>query len=54
MLYGCEIECPYHSGRFDIRTGEATLRPCVDPLAVYPANVRGTSIFARLKAKFRS
>ncbi|MBX9824970.1 MAG: non-heme iron oxygenase ferredoxin subunit [Xanthobacteraceae bacterium] len=50
LLYGCEIECPYHAGRFDLRTGEATWRPCIDPIAVYPAEVRGSAVFARLTA----
>jgi nitrite reductase/ring-hydroxylating ferredoxin subunit len=49
-LHGCEIECPYHSGRFDVRTGAATTFPCVDALAVYPAEVRNNAVYARLKA----
>ena len=51
ILDGCEIECPYHGGRFDVRTGEATLSPCTYPLAVYPVEVRGSAVFARLKDK---
>ncbi len=27
VLDGCEIECPLHMGRFDIRTGEALTSP---------------------------
>ncbi|MBW4091501.1 MAG: non-heme iron oxygenase ferredoxin subunit [Proteobacteria bacterium] len=34
-----EVECPYHGGRFDIRTGAATLHPCTAPLRTYPAGV---------------
>src|SRR5690348_16430799 len=41
LLHGCEIECPFHAGRFDVRTGIATAFPCVDALGTYPAEVRG-------------
>lgn len=30
-----EIVCPYHMGRFDIRTGEPTAAPCSIALATY-------------------
>lgn len=29
---GDEIVCPFHLGRFDIRSGEATVAPCVEAL----------------------
>lgn len=32
---GNEIECPYHQGRFDIRTGQPTLMPCTEPIKTY-------------------
>lgn len=32
FLDGWEVECPFHQGRFDIRTGEATLPPCTEPV----------------------
>jgi nitrite reductase/ring-hydroxylating ferredoxin subunit len=28
FVMGTEIECPFHQGRFDIRTGQATAAPC--------------------------
>lgn len=34
-----QVFCPFHSGAFDIRTGEATVAPCVKPLRRYPAVV---------------
>jgi len=37
LLMGCEIECPKHNGRFDIRSGEALCRPAVIKLQTYPA-----------------
>ncbi len=30
-----EIVCPYHMGRFDIRTGEATGAPCSIAIRTY-------------------
>ncbi len=39
MLNGCEIECPLHMGRFDIRTGEALTSPVEIDIPVYPVRV---------------
>lgn len=36
---GDEVECPFHGGRFNIRTGEPTAFPCVVPLQTYPVTV---------------
>ena len=32
---GDEIECPFHGGAFNIKTGEAISFPCTQPIAVY-------------------
>lgn len=34
-----EVECPFHQGRFDIRTGQPTAAPCVEALRTWPARV---------------
>lgn len=31
----CQIECPRHGARFDIRTGRVTRLPATDPIPVY-------------------
>lgn len=49
-VIGCEIECPFHSGRFDVRTGAVTAFPCVKPLTVYPVRVEGDQVLAALGA----
>jgi nitrite reductase/ring-hydroxylating ferredoxin subunit len=36
---GDEIECDFHQGRFDIRTGRATAAPCTDPLKIWDVTV---------------
>ena len=35
FLIGCEVECPFHQGRFDIRTGRATGAPCTEGLRTW-------------------
>lgn len=47
-LDGAEIECPFHGGRFDVRTGEARRFPCTEPLQTYPVRVDGEKIYAAL------
>lgn len=43
-----EIECPFHLGRFSLRTGEVTRSPCIDPLTVYPCQVRAEEVYVLL------
>lgn len=38
-LHGHEVECGWHNGRFDIRTGEACQSPCFVALKTYPVKV---------------
>jgi naphthalene 1,2-dioxygenase system ferredoxin subunit len=48
FVEGHEIECPRHQGRFDIRTGKATLAPAATALATYEARLDGTRVQLRL------
>jgi ethylbenzene dioxygenase ferredoxin subunit len=41
---GDEVECPFHGGRFNIRTGEPTAFPCVVPLQTYTVTVVGDEV----------
>jgi nitrite reductase/ring-hydroxylating ferredoxin subunit len=41
---GCEVECPFHQGRFDLRTGVPTSPPCEVPIAVWTPVVRDGGI----------
>lgn len=43
-LLGCEIECPRHYARFDLRDGSVTVPPAVRPLKIYPVRVRAGSV----------
>lgn len=38
-LKGCEIVCPRHGARFDIRSGEVTAPPAYEPVASLPVRV---------------
>lgn len=39
VLEGDVIECNFHGGRFDVRTGEVVLPPCMIPVRAYPTVV---------------
>ena len=39
FLDGEIIECPWHGGAFNVRTGAATALPCSDPIRTYTATV---------------
>lgn len=36
---GTEVECPFHHGRFDIRTGCATASPCTVPVQTWKVHI---------------
>jgi nitrite reductase/ring-hydroxylating ferredoxin subunit len=48
FLEGCVIECDFHGGAFDIRTGEVAAPPCVIPLKTYPVTVEDDSVYIDL------
>lgn len=43
-VYGCEIECPRHGARFDLRTGAVTAPPAVRPVPTYAVRVVGNDV----------
>lgn len=45
VLDGCQIECPRHGARFDVRTGEALTLPAVLPVATYTVSQEGDEIY---------
>lgn len=44
-LIGCEIECPRHGARFDVRTGRPLCMPAIEPVAVHSVELRGDDIY---------
>ena len=43
-LVGCEIECPRHGARFDVRNGQVTEEPAIIPVDTFPVRVEGDMI----------
>lgn len=50
-VHGCEIECPLHVGRFDLRTGEATQKPAVDSIPTFEVAIDGNEIALRKRIR---
>lgn len=38
-LDGAIVECGFHNGRFDVRTGKACAMPCTEPLRSWPVRI---------------
>lgn len=47
-LDGDEVECPMHSGRFNVRTGKAVCAPARVDIATFPVEVRDGTVFVDL------
>jgi 3-phenylpropionate/trans-cinnamate dioxygenase ferredoxin component len=46
-LAGCEIICPRHGARFNLKTGAVTHPPAYEPVAVLPVRVAGAWLEVR-------
>ena len=44
LLEGDEVECPFHQGRFNVKTGEAVQEPPTEPIPTYRVQVDGDDI----------
>ena len=44
LLEDCQIECPRHGARFDVKTGIATKMPAIAPIKTYKINVIGDEL----------
>lgn len=45
VVDGCQVECPFHQGRFDLRSGVPTYPPCEVAIRVWDAILRDDAIF---------
>ncbi|WP_208510342.1 non-heme iron oxygenase ferredoxin subunit [Variovorax paradoxus] len=43
-----QVECPFHSGSFDIRTGKPTALPCTKALDVHPVTLENGCVYMRM------
>ena len=44
LVESCQIECPRHGARFDVKTGKATRMPAVAAIPTYKFNVLGDEL----------
>jgi len=44
-LIGCEIECPRHGARFDVRTGRPLCMPAIEPVPTHRVERRGDLVY---------
>lgn len=49
-LIGHEVQCPIHTGRFDVRTGRPTCPPALRPIATYAVRIEGEQVLVGPKA----
>jgi len=47
-LIGCEVECPEHFSRFDLRTGKVHSLPAMDDTRTYDVVVEGSDILVEI------
>lgn len=48
-LNGCEITCPRHGARFDVRTGKPLCMPATEPVRTFEIQIHDNAVFARSK-----
>jgi len=48
IVIDCVVECPFHQGRFDVRTGVALSAPVFDPIKTYPLKVIAGKIYVKV------
>ena len=47
-LDGCELICPRHGARFDVRTGAATRMPAIEPAPTYEVRVEDGNVLVEV------
>ena len=47
-LEGCEVECPLHASRFDLRTGAVDAPPAKKPVRTHEVSVDGGDVYITL------
>ncbi len=45
FVEGEEVECSCHGARFNVKTGDVTMLPAMDPLRTYPVQVQGDQVY---------
>jgi nitrite reductase/ring-hydroxylating ferredoxin subunit len=47
-IEGDIVECNFHNGQFNIKTGEVAGPPCMVPVKTYPASVENGKLFIEI------
>ena len=47
-LEGCQVECPLHASRFDLRTGAVDALPAKTPIRTHTVSLIGDDVFVTL------
>jgi 3-phenylpropionate/trans-cinnamate dioxygenase ferredoxin subunit len=47
-LEGCEVECPLHASRFDLRTGQVDAPPAKKPVRTHTVVVENDHVYVEL------
>ncbi|QDT35639.1 non-heme iron oxygenase ferredoxin subunit [Thalassoglobus polymorphus] len=42
---GCELTCPRHGAKFNVKTGAATQMPATEPVRTFPVEIRNGEIY---------
>jgi nitrite reductase/ring-hydroxylating ferredoxin subunit len=50
FVEGNDVECPFHQGRFCLRTGVATVAPATEPVATYPTKIQDGTVWVAVSA----
>jgi len=45
FIEGDDVECPFHQGRFCLRTGAATEAPATEAVATYPIQIKDGAVW---------
>ena len=48
VVIDCIVECPFHQGRFDVRSGEPMGAPVISPIKTYPVKVVDGHIYVQV------
>lgn len=48
QIIGEEIECPWHTSHFNIRTGRVTMDPATEDVAIYKVRIVGDAVEVEL------
>jgi p-cumate 2,3-dioxygenase ferredoxin subunit len=50
---GCTVECSWHFGTFDIRTGQPTASPCTEPIRTYRVTLEDGAVYVAVAEALR-